>query len=430
MTIDEVEDRPYRVAILADTDSRWKWGVHTAQQLSPARLDPYQLDGPAAANARQLAEVDVDVARVHTVDLGGFLDALRKTSPDVVVIALAGGGCQAVLHAMSAGWPSGPRPLVVTGYVGVVYEKLVEGLLLRAGADVVVANSPEDAARFRQVFAAMGVDPATVVESRLPFLGRARPEAPGTPFTVTFAAQPGVPHSRADRSYIVRRLAAHARLFPDREVLIKLRALPGERMTHPEQYAYDELLRIVEPQPPANLRAESGPMSEVLDRTDLLVTVSSTAAVEAMHRRIPTVLLTDFGVRESLGNPYFVGSGCLASFDAVDDGHRPVADLTWSAAHGVTGVEDSALLDRVRHLMLSGAPAPLMPYYTGQVSPVYLPRLLASYGVDPMGVPTGTAERDGEVRRFMRRAIRGTARTMYHHGVSRVAPALRRLGAL
>ena len=32
-----------------------------------------------------------------------------------------------------------------------------------------------------------------------------------------------------------------------------------------------------------------------LDTTDLLVTISSTAALESLHRRIPTVVLTDLG---------------------------------------------------------------------------------------------------------------------------------------
>ena len=44
-------------------------------------------------------------------------------------------------------------------------------------------------------------------------------------------------------------------------------------------------------------------MGEVLDRTDLLVTISSTAALESLHRRIPTVVLTDLGVREVARQP-------------------------------------------------------------------------------------------------------------------------------
>ena len=36
-------------------------------------------------------------------------------------------------------------------------------------------------------------------------------------------------------------------------MLIKLRSLPGERVTHPEPYPYSDLLGHVEPDPPENL---------------------------------------------------------------------------------------------------------------------------------------------------------------------------------
>ena len=37
-----------------------------------------------------------------------------------------------------------------------MYERLIDGLLLRAGADVVLANSATDEAQFRSVFKAVG----------------------------------------------------------------------------------------------------------------------------------------------------------------------------------------------------------------------------------------------------------------------------------
>ncbi|WP_444547752.1 DUF6716 putative glycosyltransferase, partial [Streptomyces fradiae] len=69
-----------------------------------------------------------------------------------------------------------------------------------------------------------------------------------------------------------------------------------------------------------------GNMGRVLDVTDLLVTVSSTAALEALHRGVPTAVLTDLGVREALGNHHFIGSGLLTSWDRLDAGDEPVPD--------------------------------------------------------------------------------------------------------
>ncbi len=80
-------------------------------------------------------------------------DATGEDSYDVLVLALVGGGVQAMLHGLGRVWQDrADRPVVVTGYVGVVYEKLADGLLLRHGADVVLANSRQDAERFRAVY--------------------------------------------------------------------------------------------------------------------------------------------------------------------------------------------------------------------------------------------------------------------------------------
>src|SRR5215208_302489 len=135
---------------------------------------------------------------------------------DLVVLALVGGGVQAMLHGLKRVWEDREqRPVVVTGYVGVVYEKLADGLLLRHGADLVLANSRQDAERFTAVYEGVGADASSVTEVALPFLGGA-PYEKHDPYTVVFAAQPSVPESRKDRMYLLERLVRHARLHPDR----------------------------------------------------------------------------------------------------------------------------------------------------------------------------------------------------------------------
>ncbi|NUR42767.1 MAG: hypothetical protein HOV73_22045, partial [Streptomyces sp.] len=186
--------------------------------------------------------------------------------------------------------------------------------------------------------------------------------------------------------------------------------------------------------PPPNFRLVYGNMGEVLDRTDLLVTISSTAALESLHRRIPTVVLTDVGVREVLGNHHFVGSGCLASWDQLDDGYRPVPDAEWVARQGVAADGSYATaFDAARERLaklLSGALPPLTPYYTPETAPGYLPGILARHHLGPDGSPLPGApaadKEPGPVRQIVRRAARGA----YRHGVQRVAPVIRRMGEL
>ncbi|MGR6972292.1 DUF6716 putative glycosyltransferase [Streptomyces cynarae] len=448
-----------RVAVLADSDTRWKWGALTAARISPTefaettestetsdkaadsgiRLDGFLLRGRATPTARQLGEVGVRADSLREVTAVEFLREMTQETYDVLVLALVGGGVQAMLHGLAHAWQSRPgRPVVVTGYVGVVYEKLADGLLLRHGADLVLANSRQDAERFRAVFEGVGADASSVTEVALPFLGGA-PYEKKDPYTVVFAAQPSVPETRKDRAYLLDRLVRHARRHPEREVLLKLRSKPGEHTTHIEELPYQKLARRHDL--PANFRLVYGNMGEVLDHTDLLVTVSSTAALESLHRRIPTVVLTDLGVREALGNHHFVGSGCLASWDQLDAGHEPTPDAEWVARQGVAaggtpsgGGSYATAFDearkRIGELLATGELPPLKPYYTPVTAPGYLPGVLARHHLAPDGSPLPGApaadKAPGPVRQIVRRAARGA----YRHGVQRVAPVIRRMGEL
>ncbi|MER6274105.1 DUF6716 putative glycosyltransferase [Streptomyces sp900105755] len=431
-----------RVAVLADSDTRWKWGALTAKRLIPnetdnsdVRLDGYLLRGRATPTARQLQEVGVHADSLREVTAVEFLREMDQEPYDILVLSLVGGGTQAMLHGLRSTWAGREkRPVVVTGYVGVVYEKLADGLLLRHGADLVLANSRQDADRFRAVYDGVGADSSSVTEVALPFLGGAPYEGEHDPYTVVFAAQPSVPDSRKDRTYLLDRLIEHARRHPEREVLLKLRSKPGEHTTHIEELPYQKLVQGRDV--PANFRLVYGHMGDVLDRTDLLVTMSSTAALESLHRRIPTVVLTDLGIREALGNHHFVGSGCLASWDQLDAGHRPVPDAEWVSRQGVAAdgsyaTAFDAARERIAKLLARpGGLPPLNPYYTPETASGYLPGILARHHLGPDGVPLPGApaadKAPGPVRQIVRRAARGA----YRHGVQRVAPVIRRMGEL
>lgn len=400
-----------------------------------AVLDGYLLRGRATPTPRQLREVGVRADSLREVTAAEFLRTMADEPYDLLVLSLVGGGVQAMLHGLRHVWAGrASRPVVVTGYVGVVYEKLADGLLLRHGADLVLANSRQDADRFRAVYEGVGADADAVTEVALPFLGGAPYTGGHEPYTVVFAAQPSVPHSRADRTYLLNRLIGHARRHPGREVLLKLRSRPGEHTTHIEELPYQKLAQRLDA--PANFRLVYGHMGEVLDRTDLLVTVSSTAALESLHRRIPTVVLTDLGVRESLGNHHFAGSGCLASWDQLDAGYLPVPDGEWLARQGVAADGSYATaFDAARRRIAGlldrpGGLPPLAPYYTVGTAPGYLPGILARHHLGPDGAPLPGAPAAGKDPGAVRQIVRRAARGAYRHGVQRVAPVIRRMGEL
>ncbi len=428
----------WNVHVVADSDTRWKWGAALARRLAPdaePHLRATFLRGRSAPTERQLLEVGTPVESMRHSSLAELIPQVRETDAHLVVLACAAGTVQSLLHALARAWETRPtRPVVVTGYVGLVYERTVDGVLLRAGADVVLANSATDADRFRAVFEAVDVDPDSVVQTALPFLGGAPhdPRSAGRdrPFTVTFVTQPGVPQTKAERRYALRQVIEHAMRHPDRRVIVKLRGRVGERTTHVEPYHYTSLLPAREL--PRNVELVYGPMACVLDRTDLCVTVSSTAALEAMHRDIPTAILIDFGIRENLGNHVFLGSGALTSWRALHAGAMPKIDAGWAARNGLHQSEPcTALVRRVEALTNPDEPLPpLRPWLNAADAAGYLPGLLSRHGLDEYGVPLTAVARRAAATSLPRRALRATARRAYEFGVRALEPRVKRLAQM
>lgn len=442
LNVADVSDnpRPLRIAVLADSDTRWKWGAGLARGIDPTCvLEAWFLRGRATPTERQLAEVGIVPDSTRVLPLTETVSHPDLAEVDAVVVSLVGGGVQSTLHGLAFAWQGlDRRPVVLTGYVGVVYEKLTDGLLLRAGADLVLANTTEDAETFRRIYAGVGADPETVVETALPFLiGSGEAQAPSIEadlpraHTVVFAAQPSVPRRRGERVHLLEQARQYAQRHPDHQVVIKLRSKPGEQTTHIEEHHYQELLSALPGQVPPNLVTAYGHMGELLDRTDLLVTISSTAALESMARAIPTAILTDFGIRERLGNHYYVGSGCLASWAELADGTLPVADPVWARRHGVGNKDPyGEVRARLTALRARTPMAPLNPFGDPVDQGGYLPNLLARYGLAPDGRPLDGPIRVGQRPSLLRRAARRGAKSAYQIGAQRVAPAIRRWGQM
>jgi hypothetical protein len=270
------------------------------------------------------------------------------------------------------------------------------------------------------------------VQTALPFLGGDPhdPSAAGMRrrFTVCFATQPSVPPRRHERRYLLERAAQHAILHPERDVLVKLRSRPEEQTTHVERHHFTHL--PVE-QPP-NLEFVYGAMCDVLDRTDLCVTISSTAALEAMHRGIPTAVLTDMGIRETLGNHQFLGSGTLVSWTDLDEGALPVADPDWLARHGGGHTDPyGAVRARLTELAAAQALPPLQMWYDDRNAGGYLPHLLLRAGIRQRS--DEPADEGGPLHRVRRRSrviARRGARSIYRLSVRHVEPAVRRWAQL
>ena len=314
--------RARRVVGLVDTDSFAKWGAHLLAT-APAhwRLELLVVATPRSASRAQLTSAfrGVDARLAHLaalppepVPVDTIVQRLRVAPPDALLVACIGPVAELVIDEVHRRVPR--RPVLLTGLPGISFPAKWKGVFFRARADLFVLHSHREVRAYRDLARAGGTDPHFALAT-LPFArSRGVADDRGTVRdAVVFAAQPSVPADEHDRRRVVGWLVDTALQHPEWRVVVKVRAAAGEHQTHREQYPYPALLPA---DAPPNLVVASGPMAQHLDRAVALVTVSSTAVLEAVARGVPALTLTDFGVSRTLINEVFVDSGLEG--DATD----------------------------------------------------------------------------------------------------------------
>jgi hypothetical protein len=250
---------------------------------------------------------------------------------DVVVLAIQGPQIRRFCHDLfdAVELTGAVPPVTISGWVGVIIEKIIAGYLERFATDIVAVNSRSELATFETVARNLQLPTDNLLLSGLPLLPARYRQAPvDTPIkTVMFADQPTVPQTREDRLYIYQRLLAYARAHPDRQVVLKPRHRIGEDTFHRMRFHPEVLLSGV--RRPPNFSIDYTPISDRLADLDLMVTVSSTAALEAVGAGVRTAFVADLDVREQLGNHIFLGSGLLRTFDQLERDDVGVPIKSW-----------------------------------------------------------------------------------------------------
>ncbi|WP_349427708.1 DUF6716 putative glycosyltransferase [Microbacterium sp. LWS13-1.2] len=316
------DGRP-RVVAIADTDSYVKWAAAllggVAKRWDAALL---VLETPLVVSDGQLASAlsgsRLPRERVERVSYGRLGARLAELGADVVVLG-GRGPLVRVLAREIAALPQ--RPVVVTGLPGISIPATRRAVVYRLQCDLFVVHSRREVREFGALSARTGYAHRYALAT-LPFARGARVSgsvtgaSSGAGGDLVFAAQAKVPAERAERLGIARMLVSAAEADPSRRVVLKLRAATGEHQTHAEQDGYPELLAALGPLPP-NLVTSTAPMRKALATAEGLVTVSSTAAIEAIARGIPVIALDTYGVSPQLINETLADADLLASEEDV-----------------------------------------------------------------------------------------------------------------
>ena len=149
--------------LVAAFDSQLKWCARIRDELVARgfRCRAVVPDQRSALSETQIADAGfVEVAPLSWADL---MDAVVEA--DVVVCALSGPLTKTLLIDLAErlGGTTVPGPVVVTGWVGVIIEKITAGYLDRSGSDVIAVNSTRDLEHFRhtaRLLVAAGRQPA------------------------------------------------------------------------------------------------------------------------------------------------------------------------------------------------------------------------------------------------------------------------------
>lgn len=354
-----------KVLCITDSDSYVKWGASLAGQLPKDwQVRLVIARGNALPSARQLDEaLDGSRFTVEDVEVLGreALGAeLVRFAPDALIASMRGLAVQALVEDFVPNVPD--RPVIVSGLPGIAVPVLPHGLAYRRSVDMLVAHSRREVADFEAVAARTGYRHDVRLTS-LPYLTPSEPPAddamhaappPLERDRIVFAAQAMVPGPRSQRTWLLERLVATARAHPELTVVVKIRAQAGEMQTHDEAISYVDLLdemRAAGTYVPPNLVVESGPMSHHVARAVGLVSVSSTAMLEAIADGVPCLALTDFGVAAELINPVFLDSGLLGASDDLVAGrfHTPASE--WLEENYFHDPADNTWLPRLQELL-------------------------------------------------------------------------------
>lgn len=356
---------PLHLIAVAESDSYLKWAVTLTAQLPPStRVDLLVARSPVRPSSAQREAALAGTAwagrELDVVTPGQLLRRVTRERPDAVLIACTGPSAHAFSEALSR---SPHRPVLVAGIPGIALPARRRAWGFRGAIDLLVVHSHHEMAEYERVRVLTGKS-GRIGLATIPFLvAGGHPEPPdlgaltdggsdpavGGGRRVVFATQAKVPRVRSERLAILLALDRLATLRPDLRVVVKTRGTRGEMHTHYEQHHYEDLWRrlVAEGRVGASDAVEfaAGSMADQLADAAALVTVSSTAVLEAMARNVPVLLIDEFGISRRLLNEVFESSGCLGGLDALaaadfrhparrwlwDNYFHPTTDNTWIA---------------------------------------------------------------------------------------------------
>ncbi|MFT4305514.1 MAG: hypothetical protein QM604_01340 [Microbacterium sp.] len=342
---------PREAVLITPFDSALKLGEQIADACE--RLGVHaRLVAPTTVVAHGLTPTLVTATTSRPIEYLEWDELVRVArEADIVVPLLLGPRVHQLFRELHDVASTTPFPVLGAGYVGMVLNDETRGYLARSLADVIAVNSRTDLATFTAASAALGLPTDNLLLTGQPLLPAfdARPRT-GPVRRVLLADQPSVPSASIERVTLYERLAAYARAHPDREVAIRPRMRRTDRSFHRMGYSPEDFLKNADL--PTNLTIDFTPFVEQTAYTDLVVSLSSTAILEALAAGCRAAFISDF-YGETYLNHKFARSGLLRTIEQLiaDDIGTPdpewLADVFPSGAHAPADLFARAMVEMI-----------------------------------------------------------------------------------
>ncbi len=289
----------------------------------------------------------------HVLGIQETIDVLRRSDYDWVVLSAENTSCRRFFEILQHTEFLGGRPLIATIYPGILFRHHHDGFSARMPADLVILNSKKDHQCFNALRRAYGdfqdnnsfdLGPVTVIGS----LGfEFAPERRN----VIFFDQPSVPRTREEKFHIFEELSRLSELHPHLDFCVKLRVGPKDATLHKGgqgTLAYlNDFNRKLAPGRRPLILVDGSPRALIAGSL-LVLSVSSTALVEALACGCPAMALADFGIDEDYGVSYFVGSGISGLMENLDPANPPIVSNAWMEDNvGNPDLRSAALAERL-----------------------------------------------------------------------------------
>ena len=252
-------------------------------------------------------------------------------SYDIVAIYDTGGMVRRICWAIAKrfnGKETNKRPFIVTGNPGILFSDIETGFSNRSMADAVFMSNMHEYLLYQNF----------CIKNNISFNGylwgfnfKKFKKINGSKEIILFADQNVIPKDLSDRRYVAKSIVELAKSRPNAEVILKTR--DGHKYSTSLFKAKWSMASLVqdfcEEGFPSNFKIESGDLGTWLSKATLLVTISSTAAIEALQGGVPIAIISDMGICSRNGTSYFEDSNCLATFNQLCKGYIPAVKQEW-----------------------------------------------------------------------------------------------------